>query len=117
MPAYPIVYIRGYAGTPGEVEETVDDPFYGFSKGSTHIRVNAREEPQFFAFESPLVRLMKDHDYRDAYYGNAQQVPPPKNEGLWPQTIWIYRYYDPTSNTFTWRGERLTIERAAEDLR
>lgn len=114
---FPIVYVRGYAGTQGEVEETVDDPFYGFSKGSTHIRINAREEPQFFAFESPLVRLMKDYRYRDAYYGNAQQVPPPDDDQLWPQSIWIYRYYDPTSNTFTWRGVRLTIEKAAADLR
>jgi hypothetical protein len=27
----PIIYIRGYAGAQADVEETVDDPFYGFN--------------------------------------------------------------------------------------
>ena len=36
---FPVIYVRGYAGSQNEVEDTVDDPFYGFNKGSTHIRV------------------------------------------------------------------------------
>lgn len=42
MKAFPIIYVRGYPGTQSEVEETVDDPFYGFNKGSTHVRVGPR---------------------------------------------------------------------------
>ena len=34
MPSeYPIIYVRGYAGTQSDVEETVDDPTYGFKMG------------------------------------------------------------------------------------
>lgn len=32
MPTYyPIIYVRGYSGTQSDVEETVDDPTYGFN--------------------------------------------------------------------------------------
>ncbi len=37
-PYYPIVYVRGYAMTQGEVEETVATPYMGFNLGSTKIR-------------------------------------------------------------------------------
>lgn len=115
--AMPIVYVRGYAALQSEVEETVDDPFYGFSAGSTHIRVNARNEPQFFAFESPLIRLMKDFDYRDAYHEGAQERQP-SSAGLdRARTVWIYRYYDATAKTFLWHAGRLSMESLARDLR
>ena len=32
-PYYPIIYVRGYAGTSGEVEDTVSDPYMGFNLG------------------------------------------------------------------------------------
>ncbi|MDZ7734760.1 MAG: hypothetical protein U5P41_00315 [Gammaproteobacteria bacterium] len=37
-PYYPIVYVRGYAGSRGEVEATVADPYMGFNLGSMKVR-------------------------------------------------------------------------------
>ncbi|EMS77861.1 hypothetical protein [Desulfotignum phosphitoxidans] len=34
----PIIYVRGYAGSKGTVESTVDRPYYGFNLGSTQVR-------------------------------------------------------------------------------
>src|SRR4051812_46658461 len=116
-PFYPIIYVRGYAATQGEINSTVDDPFYGFSMGSTHIRVGAQGEPVPFFFESPLVRLMSEHGYVDAFHGPAQALGQQNpNADRW-RTVWIYRYYDPTANTFSWKPNRLTIEDAAKQLR
>lgn len=114
----PIIYVRGYAGTQGEVEETVDDPFYGFNKGATHVRVGPQGKARFFAFESPLVRLMADYGYRDVFEGDVQKVDASLiRDPL--RTIWIYRYYDVTSTTFdgTSASSRLSIEDAARGLK
>jgi hypothetical protein len=32
---WPIIYVRGYAMTEGEIEATTADPFCGFNLGST----------------------------------------------------------------------------------
>jgi hypothetical protein len=37
-PFHPIVYVRGYAGSQGEVEETVATPYMGFNLGATKVR-------------------------------------------------------------------------------
>ena len=37
-PYYPIVYVRGYAMTDGEVRDTVSTPYTGFTRGSTRVR-------------------------------------------------------------------------------
>ena len=114
-PLRPIIYVRGYAGTQSEVEDTVDDPFYGFNIGSTHIRVDHEGKAEFFAFESPFVRLITDHQYLDVFDGSLQKVGECKTP---KQTIWIYRFYDPTSKTFDRPGgRRLSIEEAADGLR
>jgi hypothetical protein len=117
MPSYyPIVYVRGYAGTQSDVEETVDDPTYGFNSGSTHIRFGEDGKADMFMFVSPFARLFRDHGYADVIDGATQRVPPgsPNPE----RTIWIYRYYDPTSNKFDRPGgRRLSIEEAARGLR
>jgi triacylglycerol esterase/lipase EstA (alpha/beta hydrolase family) len=113
---YPIVYVRGYAGTQADVEETVDDPFYGFNLGSTHIRADSEGDAQFYAFESPFVRLLAEHGYSAVFNGTTQGI----NAGIRnkAQTIWIYRYYDPTSKTYDRPGgRRLSIEEAAAGLR
>ena len=34
-PFHPIIYVRGFAATQGEIEETVADPYMGFNVGST----------------------------------------------------------------------------------
>jgi hypothetical protein len=114
---FPIVYVRGYAGTQGEVESTVDDPYYGFNLGSTHVHPDGQGSAMFFAFESPIVRLMKDWGYRDVYSSGMQGSTRPGMRPPAPQSIWIFRYYDPTANTFTTPGgNRLTIEESAKRL-
>jgi hypothetical protein len=55
----PIIYVRGYAGSRGAVESTVDKPYYGFNLGSTQVRTGPDGDPDFFIFESPLVRLVR----------------------------------------------------------
>jgi hypothetical protein len=116
MPKGPIIYVRGYAGTQGDVEETVDDPFYGFNLGSTHIRVDVEGAVDFYAFESPFVRLLTDHKYECVFDGTREEIS--ENIDDPDRTIWIYRYYDPTSKTFEKPGgRRLTIEESAAGLR
>ncbi|MCB2230167.1 hypothetical protein KQH82_05590 [bacterium] len=93
-PFYPIIYVRGYAGSQGEVEETVADPYMGFNIGSTKIRQLWSGEIDRFYFESPLIRLMKDYSYRDVYEGGFEMS---KELTLNPRSIIIFRYYDPAS--------------------
>jgi hypothetical protein len=114
---YPIIYVRGYAGTQSDVEETVDDPLYGFNAGSTHIRLDQDGRADFFMFVSPFARLFKDFGYLDVIDGALQRVPDPDDPNN-AKTVWIYRYYDPTSQTFDRPGgRRLSIEEAADGLR
>jgi hypothetical protein len=68
--AYPIIYVRGFAGGTSGIDTATDDPFYGFNDGATHVRVNGNGNPQFHQFEGPLVRLMEDEDYRVPVHGN-----------------------------------------------
>jgi pimeloyl-ACP methyl ester carboxylesterase len=117
MPAHlPIIYVRGYAGMQSDVEETVDDPTYGFNAGSTHIRLGEEGKAIQFMFVSPFARLFRDHGYEDVIDGAVQRLPP--ISGNPERTIWIYRYYDPTSRTFDRPGgRRLSIEEAARGLK
>lgn len=93
-PYYPIIYLRGYAGTQGAVEETVADPYMGFNLGSTKIRQLHTRDIARFIFESPLVRLMKDEGYSDVYQGGAEL---PRSDRPDARSVWIYRYYEPVS--------------------
>ncbi|MCH7651060.1 MAG: hypothetical protein IIA63_07860 [Nitrospinae bacterium] len=120
-PFYPIIYVRGYAGTQGEVEDTVATPYMGFNLGSTKTRQLHSGEMIPHVFESPLIRLMKDHKYHDAYHDG--QIKP---EGsIPPNSIWIFRYYDITSKEMkseersedTEPGKREEIEFHAKALR
>ncbi|MES2553286.1 MAG: hypothetical protein V4588_06425 [Pseudomonadota bacterium] len=62
-PFHPIIYVRGFAATQSEIEETVSDPYMGFNIGSTKSRMAWTGDVKRFYFESPLVRLMGDHKY------------------------------------------------------
>ncbi len=116
-PAYPIIYVRGYAGSQSDVEDAVDDPLYGFNVGSTHIRLDQDGHADFFMFVSPFARLFKDFGYVDVIDGALQRVADP-NDPNNAKTVWIYRYYDPTSQTFDRPGgRRLSIEEVATGLR
>ena len=111
-PYYPIIYVRGYAGTKGEIEDTVSTPYMGFNRGSTRLRQLHTGEVEPHVFESPLIRLMKDHGYVDAYR-EGQLLP----QGPIPsRSIWIFRYYDIADEEFG-EGERKEIEFYAEKLR
>lgn len=114
----PIIYVRGYAGTQSAVERTVDLPYYGFNLGSTQVRTDAQGDPQFFIFESPLIRLMKDHGYEDFFVRVDEQgrVEELKHTDDYPlRSLWIYRYYDQTSER-AGEGDRDDIEGLADDL-
>ncbi len=102
-PQYPIIYVRGYAFSEGEVEDTVSDPYMGFNLGSTKIRTVWTGATERYYFESPLVRLMKDFEYQDVYstgldYAALETMPPKKR--MSSKSIIIYRYYDRVSTVF-----------------
>lgn len=65
-PYHPIIYVRGFAATQGEIDETVAT-YMGFNIGSTKSRVAWTGEVQRFYFESPLVRLMSDRQCEDVF--------------------------------------------------
>ncbi|WP_277182877.1 triacylglycerol lipase [Caballeronia sp. BR00000012568055] len=107
---YPIVYIRGYAMTVSERNETAADPFCGFNVGSTLYRAtNALDRRAAkFVFESPIVRLASEYQYQHAYQDGYDIMDPdwrPRRDdkgneipGLPPASIVIYRYYDDGSD-------------------
>jgi hypothetical protein len=111
-PYYPIIYVRGYAMTQGEVENTVADPYMGFNIGSTKLRQQYPKSVVRHIFESPLVRLMKDEDYRDSFVDGAELVP---GGDLPERAVWIYRYYEDASKDLG-SGERSEVEVYAKGL-
>lgn len=108
---YPIIYVRGYAGSQGEVEDTVATPYMGFNLGSTKLRQAYSGELLVNVFESPLIRLMKDYGYVDAYHDGQSRPEGP----IAKKSIWIFRYYDVTSKELG-PGERKEIEYHATAL-
>lgn len=113
----PVVYVRGFAGQTSGINTAVDDPFYGFNSGSTHVRVGGGGEPVFYQFESPLLRLMIDHGYDLFVKGGQVAWLTAQPDGSVPATsIWIHRFYDRSASTWGERPEDFRLERAAEDL-
>lgn len=112
-PFYPIVYVRGYAATMSEIEATTADPYMGFNLGSTKLRQDADKNPVKFIFESPVLRLIKDHGYVDAFHHGGADYEP----GTAPaRSIWVFRYYERVSESLG-TGERAPIEEFAARLR
>jgi len=100
-PYHPIIYVRGFAATQGEIEETVADPYMGFNIGSTKARMAWTGELKRFYFESPLVRLMGDHDYEDVFVDGVDLLMTERPDRPVPyRCIVIHRYYDEASNDF-----------------
>jgi pimeloyl-ACP methyl ester carboxylesterase len=134
MNKWPIVYIRGYGGATAGINAQVDDPFYGFNSGSTHIRVAGDGVPAFYQFEGPLVRLIGDEQYKVYVEGSQQLVLDDPSIDIEPASLWIHRFYDQAATTFraaphenlaqrllTWGHQHVTadgfnIEEAAEGL-
>ncbi|MGV9713627.1 esterase/lipase family protein [Gordonia sp. NPDC003424] len=102
MERYPIIYIRGYAGSTDGIDRQVDDPFYGFNLGSTHIRVDGDGDPRYYQFEGPMLRLLIDHDYKLLVHGDQSAYLHNAEDGDVDQhSIWVYRFYDQAATTFT----------------
>jgi Putative serine esterase (DUF676) len=101
MDQLPIIYVRGYAGPTSGIDTQVDDPFYGFNKGATHVRVGGDGDPMFYQFEGPLLRLMTDENYRLLVHGDQQAfLSEATKDSLEPASIWVYRFYDQAATTF-----------------
>jgi hypothetical protein len=103
---YPIIYVRGYAMTAAERDETAADPFCGFNVGSTVYRatINKNAPAQKFVFESPIVRLVADYQYQSVYENGLDILdedwkPSPDEtgrdvDGIPAASVIVYRYYD-----------------------
>ncbi|MDR4460027.1 MAG: hypothetical protein MRJ67_05855 [Nitrospirales bacterium] len=115
-PYHPIIYVRGFAATQSEIEETVADPYMGFNIGSTKSRTAWTGDVKRFYFESPLVRLMSDHEYEDVFVDGDDLVAAERTDYPVPyRSIIIYRYYDEASKDFG-DGKTPPIEHFAKGL-
>lgn len=98
---HPIIYVRGFAATQGEIEDTVADPYMGFNVGSTKARRAWDGKIQRYYFESPLVRLMSDHGYNDVFVEGEDLLLADRPRGdISYRSIIIHRYYDEASSDF-----------------
>ncbi|MBC7442729.1 MAG: hypothetical protein H7311_09450 [Ramlibacter sp.] len=114
---YPVIYVRGFAGGQNAMDVAADDPFYGFNEGSTHVRVGAGGQPRFYQYEGPLLRLVRDQQYRIEVGGSQQNILINAAAGsLEPNSVWIYRFYDASSGTFGVEPQPYDIGRAARGL-
>ncbi|MDR1934992.1 MAG: hypothetical protein LBS49_05345 [Candidatus Accumulibacter sp.] len=115
-PYHPVIYVRGFAATQGEIEDTVADPYMGFNIGSTKARMAWNGEIKRFFFESPLVRLMHDHGYSDVFEDGEDLLDSDRSDRPLPyRSIVIYRYYDEASKDFG-NGDTPPIEHFARGL-
>ena len=113
----------GFAGTQGEIDDTVGDPYMGFNIGSTKARQVWDGKMRRYYFESPLVRLkdepiwkvgdqgavLTDARYDDVYVNGEDLTAPHPDDATQParsdltlqyQSIAILRYYDDASTDF-----------------
>lgn len=137
-PYHPIIYVRGFAATHAEIEDTVADPYMGFNLGSTKTRQVWDGKMRKFFFESPLVRLRdevvwfktdkgserSERRYDDVYVDGddltaSDLVDPTKplnpDIALPYQSIVIFRYYDEASEAFG-TGDTPPMEHFAQAL-
>ena len=137
-PYHPIIYVRGFAGTQGEIEDTVGDPYMGFNIGSTKARQVWDGTMRRYYFESPLVRFkdepiwrdngdgpeLTNDRYDDVYVEGEDLTAPHPDDPARPlrsditlpyQSIAILRYYDDASVDFG-DGKTHAIEEFAKDL-
>ncbi|SEP85119.1 alpha/beta fold hydrolase [Arthrobacter sp. OV608] len=113
----PVIYVRGFAGTGSAINSAVDDPFYGFSQGSVHVRADGGGRAKFHQFESPMLRLVADHHYEVPVHGDQWAfLNSADAKSVNPASIWIHRFYDDAADTFDEEAENFTFEEAAKDL-
>ncbi|MFF1634710.1 esterase/lipase family protein [Leifsonia sp. NPDC058248] len=114
MDKLPIIYCRGFAGPSSQIDVTVDDAFYGFNDGATHVRVNGDGDPMFYQFEGPLLRLMTEHDYRFLVHGDQKRFLETTTEKLDPASIWVHRFYDEVATTFSAPPKRNVFQKIGD---
>lgn len=115
-PYHPIIYVRGFAATQREIEDTVADPYMGFNIGSTKSRMAWTGDVKRFYFESPLVRLMSEHKYQDLFVDGEDLLASDHPDSAIPyRSVVIYRYYDEASKDFG-AGDTPPIEHFAKGL-
>lgn len=116
-PFHPIIYVRGYAMTRGEIDETTADPFCGFNLGSTVFRAtpDKNRPAKKFVFESPVVRLRSDFGYSDVFENGLDIMDPGWTGSLPSRSIVIYRYYEQAS-TLLGSGKTPDMEEFAKGL-
>jgi len=123
---YPVIYVRGFAFTSDERDETAADPYCGFNVGSTVYRATAdKEKPKSYFFESPLVRLSSEYGYHVLYKDGMEIVDPAYasgeagkkrlEEGIPIASIIIHRFYDAGSR-LRGTGQTSSIEDYAKEL-
>jgi hypothetical protein len=115
-PYHPIIYVRGFAASAGEIEDAVADPYMGFNLGATKARTAWTGKINRFYFESPVIRLMSDYDYQDVIHEGDDLVSSVKSAKPVPyRCIVIHRYYEESSEAFS-DGEGRPIEHFARRL-
>jgi PGAP1-like protein len=94
---YPIVYVRGFAASAGEREETFYDTYYGYAATSVEKRNGV--PPNYLrpiVFEGQLIRFLKEYGYVDAANGGLALAI--SNAGGLQhnptRSLWISRFYD-----------------------
>lgn len=110
-PYYPIVYVRGYAMTENEREETFHDTYYGFA--ATSVEKRAAPAPEYYQadlFEGQLIRFMK---LAGKAYCDATNRGLEDSEANPSRSLWVCRFYDDD----VMRDKLRDIEQHAEDLR
>jgi hypothetical protein len=121
---HPIIYVRGYAMTQTDIEDTVADPYMGFNIGSCKVRQLWTGAVKKYFFESPLVRLVKEFGYSDVYHEGADVVndlqqfttgEEPSRRSVPYRSIVIYRYYEPSSDDLG-SGQTPDMARFASNL-
>lgn len=117
LPFYPIIYVRGFAMTEHEQDETTADPFCGFNLGSTVYRATPEKDKpaKKFIFESPVLRLISDFQYTDVYENGLDIVDPEWEGTIPPRSVVIYRYYEQAS-ALLGSGKTPAIEEFAKGL-
>ena len=112
MDRLPIVYVRGYAGPTAGIDVAVDDPFYGFNAGATHVRIGGDGDPMFYQFEGPLLRLMTDEGYQLLVHGDQHRYLLDAGAATIPAaSLWVYRFYDQAATTFMPPPHENVVER------
>jgi hypothetical protein len=116
-PFHPIIYVRGYAMTQKEQDDTTADPFCGFNLGSTTYRaVLDKDKPaRKFIFESPILRLSSEFGYRTVYEDGIDIVDADWQGDFEYRSVIVYRYYEEAS-ALLGTGKLPTMEQFAKGL-